>query len=118
MNEGKSKPEKGEPFPYHELEFLPSPSLRSITALQDAVNLKRKLTPAQKKSLVLSLRVIPIYVDELQAMLPSIAKRREIAEKNVKIFQRFEEQLNCRSQREIKDANRLLKIAENVFSIL
>ena len=51
-------------------------------------------------------------------MLPSVAKRREIAEKNVKIFQRFEEQLNCRSQREIKDANRLLKIAENVFSIL
>lgn len=65
MNEGKSKPEKGEPFPYHELEFLPSPSLRSITALQDAVNLKRKLTPGQKKSLVLSLRVILIDFDEV-----------------------------------------------------
>ena len=65
MNEGKSKPEKGEPFPFHELEFLPSPSLRSITALQDAVNLKRKLTPAQKKSLVLSLRVILIDFDEV-----------------------------------------------------
>ena len=51
-------------------------------------------------------------------MLPSVAKRREIAEKNVKIFQRFEEQLNCLSQREIKDANRLLKIAEKVFLIL
>lgn len=47
-------------------------------------------------------------------MQASITQRKEIADHNLQIFQRSEEQQNYRSQREIKDINRLVKIVEKV----
>lgn len=48
-------------------------------------------------------------------MLDAIQTRKQISNENLQLFYAFEDQVSNRSQREIKDPNRLLKIVEKVF---
>lgn len=50
-------------------------------------------------------------------MLDAIHTRKRISNENLQLFHTFEELVSNRSQREIKDPNRLLKIVEKVLSI-
>lgn len=51
-------------------------------------------------------------------MLDAIQTRKQISNENLRLFHTFEELVSSRSQREIKDPNRLLKIVEKVLSIM
>ena len=48
-------------------------------------------------------------------MLESVRERKLVLEKNTKVLQQYEERIGYRSQREIKDISRILKLLEKVF---
>ncbi|OAO17808.1 hypothetical protein AV274_0485 [Blastocystis sp. ATCC 50177/Nand II] len=90
------------PFPREELQSLPIAPLQYLTLFSDASFQRKKISDSAVKQLVFTLDE---YMKELK-------KRKDVIESNLRVFSRFEDQLNFRRPRETKDLMRLEKMTE------